>query len=107
MNRIARAALLCAASAATLAAHDAHGRSNAPAEARRLKNPVAASAPVLDAARQHYNAQCANCHGEDGRARTKTAGAMPVRPTDLSHYLMESIKEGEIYIGRAACRERV
>jgi cytochrome c peroxidase len=79
---------------ALLPAHDAHGRSNAPAEARRLKNPVSAS-PTL--AKVNYTLYCANCHGDDGRARTKTAGALPTRPTDLSHYLMESMKDGEIY----------
>jgi hypothetical protein len=37
-------------------AHDAHGRSNAPAEARRLKNPVAVASPeVLASAQGHYS----------------------------------------------------
>jgi len=80
-----------------LYAHDAHGRSNAPAEARRLKSPLTASEPALQAGRQHYAALCAGCHGDDGRARTKTAGAMTVRPTDLTNYLMESMRDGEIY----------
>jgi cytochrome c peroxidase len=88
---------LLLACAASMLAHDAHGRSNAPAEARRLKSPIAMDATALQAGKQHYTALCANCHGEDGRARTKTAGALPVRPTDLSNYLMESMKEGEIY----------
>ncbi|MFN7938245.1 MAG: di-heme enzyme [Bryobacteraceae bacterium] len=83
--------------ASPLAAHDAHGRSNAPAEARRLRNPAVASPDVRKAASQHYRELCASCHGEDGKARTKAAGAMAVRPTDLSNYLMESMKDGEIY----------
>jgi mono/diheme cytochrome c family protein len=29
--------------------------------------------------------------------RTKAAGAMAVRPTDLTNYLMESMKDGEIF----------
>lgn len=81
----------------TLLAHDAHGRSNAPAEARRLKNPVVRSDSALASSKTRYATLCANCHGDDGRARTKTAGAMPVRPTDLTNYLMESMKDGEIY----------
>ncbi|MCC6536419.1 MAG: di-heme enzyme [Bryobacterales bacterium] len=81
--------------AAPALAHDAHGRSNAPAEARRLKNPVPAGETT--AAQSKYAALCAGCHGEDGRARTKAAGAMAVRPTDLTNYLMESMKDGEIY----------
>ena len=86
---------VCAAPA--ILAHDAHGRSNAPAEARRLKNPAVVSEAALASAKQQYDKLCANCHGGDGRALTKAAGAMPVRPTDLANYLMESMKDGEIY----------
>lgn len=85
------------ASVAASVAHDAHGRSNAPAEARRLKNPVARAESSLESAKAKYETLCANCHGADGRARTKTAGALPVRPTDLTNYLMESMKDGEIF----------
>jgi mono/diheme cytochrome c family protein len=88
---------LLACAPAALLAHDAHGRSNAPAEARRLKNPVARSDAALATAKERYAVLCANCHGDDGRSRTKAAGAMPTRPTDLSNYLMESMKDGEIY----------
>lgn len=97
-NRIAgTGALLLLAAARLLDGHDAHGRSIAPPEARRLKNPLAVSDSALAAGQLHYAALCAGCHGADGRARTKTAGALPVRPTDLTHFLMESMKEGEIY----------
>ena len=89
--------LLCLALALRVEAHDAHGRSNAPAEARRLKSPAKPSEESLAAARAQYDKLCANCHGEDGRARTKAAGAMKIRPTDLTNYLMESMKDGEIY----------
>ncbi len=80
-------------------AHDAHGRSNAPLEARRLKNPLAAESTAghLDAGQKTYRAECAGCHGEDGKARTRLAGTLPTRPTDLSEYLMESMRDGEIY----------
>lgn len=77
-------------------AHDAHGRSNAPAEARRLRNPIPRPGD-LQAAIGNYLTHCAGCHGEDGRARTKLAGTLAVRPTDLTNFLMESMKEGEIY----------
>lgn len=89
--------LLFALPAVALLAHDAHGRSNAPAEARRLKNPVARSEAAIASAKTNYTMLCSNCHGDDGRSRTKAAGAMPTRPTDLSNYLMESMKDGEIY----------
>jgi cytochrome c peroxidase len=80
-----------------LTAHDAHGHSHAPVESRRLKNPIVNPAEHLDAAKALYTASCASCHGTDGRARTHLAGALPVRPTDLSQYMMESMRDGEIY----------
>ena len=84
---------------AAVNAHDAHGRSNAPIEARRLKSPLAAEATPghLDAGRRTYQAECAGCHGQDGKARTRLAGMLAVRPTDLSEYMMESMRDGEIY----------
>ena len=78
-------------------AHDAHGRSNAPLESRRLKNPLAVSSEHIQSGKALYTASCAMCHGEDGKARTTLAGSLPVRPTDLSNYLMESMREGETY----------
>jgi len=78
-------------------AHDAHGRSTAPPEARRLKSPLPASAENAAAARPSYEQLCASCHGADGKARTPLAGKLPVRPTDLAGYLMESMCDGEIY----------
>lgn len=96
MMRWRTCALLLLAMSGAATAHDAHGRSNAPPDARRLKNPLpkgASSAQI----RSTYETLCASCHGSDGRARTKAAGVMPVRPTDLTNYLMESMKDGEIY----------
>jgi cytochrome c peroxidase len=78
-------------------AHDAHGRSTAPPEARRLKSPLPASAENAAAARPSYEQLCASCHGADGKARTPLAGKLPLRPTDLAGYLMESMCDGEIY----------
>lgn len=88
--------VVCALGSAPAArAHDAHGRSNAPQEARRLKNPVPAT--DVTGAKPGYDALCASCHGEDGRSRTKAAAALPHRPTDLTDHLMDSMKDGEIY----------
>ena len=78
-------------------AHDAHGRSTSPPEARHLKSPVPVSTANLESGAKLYIARCAGCHGEDGKARTPLAGSLPVRPTDLTDYLMESMQEGEIY----------
>jgi len=78
-------------------AHDAHGRSTAPVEARLLKSPFPVSAEHAAAAQPFYERLCAGCHGADGKARTPIAGRLPVRPTDLAGYLMESMRDGEIF----------
>ncbi len=88
--------LLCVAGVVTHA-HDAHGHSTAPPEARLLKSPLPATAEHAAAAQPVYERLCAGCHGADGRARTPIAGKLPVRPTDLAEYLMESMRDGEIY----------
>jgi cytochrome c peroxidase len=78
-------------------AYDLHGRSSAPIEARRLKNPLTATAEHLESGRRGYESSCAGCHGPDGKARTGMAWSLPVRPADLSHYLMDFMRDGEIY----------
>ena len=78
-------------------AHDAHGRSTAPPEARLLKSPLAASEEHAAAAKVAYERFCVGCHGSDGRSRTALAANIPVRPTNLSEYLMESMRDGEIF----------
>lgn len=78
-------------------AHDAHGHSTSPPEARHLVNPLQVSDANLAQGKAAYIAKCAACHGEDGKSRTPLAGSLPVRPTDLTDYLMESMREGEIY----------
>jgi cytochrome c peroxidase len=78
-------------------AHDAHGRSTAPPEARRLKSPIPATPQNAAEAQPFYEHLCVSCHGADGKARTPLAGKLPMRPTDLAGYLMESMRDGEIY----------
>ncbi len=78
-------------------AHDAHGHSTAPLEARHVKSPLSHPADHLESGRKLYAASCAICHGEDGKGRTTLARSLPNRPTDLTDYLMESMREGEIH----------
>lgn len=93
------AGALCAllVMAAAVWAHDAHGHSHAPVEARRIKSPFAPSALSLDSGRNTYQQACAQCHGVDGKAATPLAGTLPVRPTNLAAPPMESMREGEIF----------
>lgn len=78
-------------------AHDANGRSSAPIESRRLLNPVSVSEARLYSASANFARLCIDCHGEDGKSLTKRAGSMPYRPTDLTNYIMQAMKDGEIH----------
>ncbi|HTS30643.1 MAG TPA: di-heme enzyme [Bryobacteraceae bacterium] len=78
-------------------AHDAHGHSTAPPEARLLRSPLAATDEQADAAEPVYGRLCAGCHGADGKAHTAVAARLAVHPTNLSEYLMESMRDGEIF----------
>src|SRR5262245_4618119 len=89
--------ILVFAATVVSSAHDAHGRSNSPPEARRLKSPLRPGAEHVAAAKPHYEQLCSSCHGTDGKARTPMAGSLPIRPTNLANYLMESMRDGEIY----------
>ena len=82
---------------AALQAHDAHGRSTAPPEARLLKSPLLTSDEQAAAGQPLYESKCAKCHGADGKSRTAVAAKLLFRPTDLTEYLMESMRDGEIY----------
>ncbi|MCW5962399.1 MAG: di-heme enzyme [Bryobacterales bacterium] len=94
---IAVALFLTLAAVAVMRAHDAHGRSTAPLEARRLRSPLPQDAHHAQAGQAPYQRYCLYCHGEDGRARTPLAGKLPQRPTDLANFLMDSMRDGEIY----------
>lgn len=90
-------AILMAVCASINLAHDAHGRSTSPPEARHLKSPLPNTPEHAAAAKPFYDQLCASCHGADGKARTPIAGKLPVRPTNLAEYIMESMRDGEIY----------
>jgi mono/diheme cytochrome c family protein len=76
-------------------AHEGHR--HAPASAKKLKNPLTATEENIEAGRTLFNHNCASCHGEDGSAKTDVAGAMKVRPADLTGHAMHGITDGEIY----------
>ena len=78
-----------------LGAHAGHP--HAPPEARLMKSPIASSPEHVAAGKVLYEKHCAECHGADGKAHTPLAGRLQARPTDLSSFMMESRRDGEIY----------
>jgi mono/diheme cytochrome c family protein len=80
-----------------VSAHDAHKTRNAPASAKKLKNPLKANEKTIAAGQTLYNQYCTSCHGEDGKSATGMAAMMKKRPTDLTARAMRGITDGEIY----------
>lgn len=78
-------------------AHEGHKHPNAPASAKKLKNPLTASDETINQGRVLFNQSCARCHGEDGKAKTEAAAAMKKKPTDLTAKAMHGITDGEIW----------
>ena len=74
-------------------AHDAHGKSHAPAAAKTLKSPLTAAQAKPELGKAKFEEVCAACHGENGKGAVKTKPA----PTDLTDHKMHSMKDGEIY----------
>ncbi|MBL8206022.1 MAG: cytochrome c [Blastocatellia bacterium] len=81
----------------SVSAHDGHKQRNAPASAKKLKNPVKAEEETIAAGRALFNKNCASCHGEDGKSKTDVAAALKKKPTDLTAKAMSGITDGEIY----------
>jgi mono/diheme cytochrome c family protein/Cu/Ag efflux protein CusF len=68
-----------------------------PASAKQLKSPIAANEANLARGQTLFNQKCAACHGENGRAQTEFAAAMPTRPEDFTGEKVVALTDGEVY----------
>src|SRR5262249_41898068 len=78
-------------------AHEGNKHRNAPASAKKLKNPLKADDTTIAAGREIFNKRCASCHGQDGKSKTEIAAAMKTKPTDLTAKEMHGITDGEVF----------
>src|SRR5262245_15831810 len=78
-----------------VSAQHEHRHSHASANAKNLKNPLAATEENIARGRSLFAKQCASCHGADGKAMTETASALKVKPADLTQ--LHGPTGGEIY----------
>lgn len=69
----------------------------ASAEANQLKSPITATQETLDSGKAHFLQRCSACHGENGKAQTDFAAAMPAKPADLTSTKVSALSEGEMY----------
>ena len=86
-----------ASTSAPIRAQAPHAHAHAPGQAKQLVSPVPPTDAAVDAGRQIYVEQCASCHGADGRAKTRRAATMKVKPADLTSEEMRALTEGELF----------
>ena len=89
------AAILAILGVATLAW--AQGKWEAPAEAKKVKNPVAKSAAVLAQAKKIFETNCVPCHGPKGLGDGPAAAALPVKPANWTSPATQSETDGELF----------
>ncbi len=69
-----------------------------PPEVKAMKNPLTPSDTNITAAKQIYNDQCANCHGDSGKGDGSDAMMYDPAPSDLTDAAkMKKLTDGEIY----------
>lgn len=69
-----------------------------PPEYKALKNPLVPSPSNLNAARQIYSDECAQCHGEHGKGDGPEARTHMPLPADLTDgKRMATVADGEIF----------
>jgi mono/diheme cytochrome c family protein len=69
-----------------------------PEDAKQRKNPLQPSPAALQAARERYLDNCAQCHGEHGKGNGPEATMHDPLPADLSNRKFnEGLTDGEIF----------
>lgn len=75
----------------------AQGKWEAPADAKKLKNPLKPSKKVTEAAEKIVKTNCVPCHGAKGKGDGPAAAALPVKPADWTSAALKSESDGELY----------
>ncbi len=68
-----------------------------PGSAKKMKNPIPASAEVLAAGRAHFADHCAICHGNNGAGKTMFGAGLYPKPPDLRAEDTQSMSDGELF----------
>ena len=68
------------------------------AKARKLKNPVPATASAIAVGGEIYDHRCARCHGEKGDGKGEKAAELSVEPTDFTDgRAMSRLTDGQLF----------
>jgi mono/diheme cytochrome c family protein len=71
---------------------------SAPAKARKLQNPMPATAESIAAGKTVYAKRCASCHGEKGDGKGEKAGDLSVDPKNFTDaHEMSLSTDGELF----------
>ncbi len=68
-----------------------------PSRAKRLTNPVQASAEVVAEARAHWADHCASCHGNNGSGDTAIGRNLYPKAPDMRAAATQEMSDGELY----------
>lgn len=73
------------------------GAHNVPEEAAAVPNPISASDDNVDAGSGLYAANCAVCHGEEGRGDGPSAEGLEKKPADLNADHVQGLTDGALF----------
>jgi mono/diheme cytochrome c family protein len=98
MRKILFAAVLTLAAISLVLAAREKPKWDIPEDAKQMKNPLRPSPAALEAARDIYLDDCAQCHGEHGKGDGPEATMYDPLPADLSNRKFnDSLTDGEIF----------
>jgi mono/diheme cytochrome c family protein len=70
----------------------------APADAKKVKNPVPVTPENLAAGESTFKSNCALCHGEKGAGDGPMAGTLPLKPANFTDAQMMSMEsDGSLF----------
>ena len=98
MRKILFAGVLALAALVIVLAARENRTWNIPEEAKQMKNPLQPSPATLQAARELYPENCAQCHGATGKGDGPEARTYDPLPADLSNKKFnDGLTDGEIF----------
>lgn len=75
-----------------------HSDWRAPAQVKKLQNPVPANNKAIGAGMMIYMDHCQSCHGENGNGKGKKAEELSVAPANFTDaHAMSAVTDGELF----------
>lgn len=68
-----------------------------PVKAKKVKDPLPASATMLEQGRNHWADHCASCHANNGSGETEMGKNLYPKPPDMRQAQTQSLSDGSLY----------